>query len=57
MENGSSNKKKASKNFLFGRLRTRFVADYHRSRAVMVIIYEHKVKVFFQLKEYYHGRF
>ena len=56
MENGSSNKKKASKNFLFGRLRTRFVADYHRSRAVMVIIYEHKVKVFFQLKEYYHGR-
>ena len=49
--------KKASKNYLFERLLTRFVADYHRSRAVMVLIYEHKVKYFFQLKEYYHGRF
>lgn len=50
-------KKGVQKNHLFERLRTRFVADYHRSRAVMVVIYEPKVKYFFQLKEYYHGRF
>ena len=56
MENGSSNKK-GVQTYYFERLLTRFVADYHRSRAVMVIIYEPKVKVFFQLKEYYHGRF
>lgn len=49
--------KKAFKKVVFERLRTRFVADYHRSRAVMVLIYEPKVKHFFQLKEYYHGRF
>ena len=40
-------KKKAFKKVVFERLRTRFVADYHRSRAVMVLIYEHKVKYFF----------